>query len=108
MISPLRKINPSPFPPAIPKSASLASPGPFTTQPMTANFNDHYLPLGMRVLSKIENIVREEMNNFGCQELLMPIVQPAELWQETGRWNALHNRIFHNILQYSRRFPPRP
>ena len=45
------------------------------------------LPLGLRVVRKIENIVREEMNNAGAQELLMPAVQPAELWQESGRWN---------------------
>ena len=45
------------------------------------------LPLGLRVVRKIEKIVREEMNNAGAQELLMPAVQPAELWQESGRWN---------------------
>lgn len=45
-----------------------------------------YLPLGKRTLSKIENIVREEMNAIGAQELLMPIMQPAELWKITGRW----------------------
>ncbi|AMP20157.1 proline--tRNA ligase [endosymbiont 'TC1' of Trimyema compressum] len=45
-----------------------------------------YLPLGWRVLQKISNIIREEMNNSGCQELMMPIIQPAELWKESGRW----------------------
>lgn len=45
-----------------------------------------WLPLGLRVLRKVENIVREEMNAAGAQELLMPVVQPAELWQESGRW----------------------
>ena len=45
-----------------------------------------WLPLGLRVLRKIETIVREEMNRAGAHELLMPAVQPAELWQETGRW----------------------
>ena len=64
----------------------------------------HYLPLGMRVLSKIENIVREEMNNFGCQELLMPIVQPAELWQETGRWNAYGAEMFKVTDRHERQF----
>lgn len=44
------------------------------------------LPLGLRVVRKIEQIVREEMNRAGAQELLMPAVQPAELWQESGRW----------------------
>lgn len=45
-----------------------------------------YLPLGLRVLRKIERIVREEMNRAGAQEVMLPMVQPAELWQETGRW----------------------
>ena len=47
-----------------------------------------WMPLGLRVLRKIENIVREEMNNSGAIELLMPAIQPAELWQETDRWNV--------------------
>ena len=46
-----------------------------------------YLPLAWRVLKKIERIVREEMDAKGSQELLMPIVQPAEIWQESGRWD---------------------
>ncbi len=45
-----------------------------------------WMPLGLRVLRKVEAVVREEMNNGGGIELLMPAVQPAELWQETGRW----------------------
>lgn len=45
-----------------------------------------WLPLGLRVLRKVETIVREEMNNAGALEVLMPALQPAELWQETGRW----------------------
>ncbi|HEX7455333.1 MAG TPA: proline--tRNA ligase, partial [Gallionella sp.] len=45
-----------------------------------------WMPLGLRVLRKVEAIVREEMNNSGAIELLMPAVQPAELWEETGRW----------------------
>ena len=48
-----------------------------------------YLPLGYRTIRKIENIVREEMDRAGAQELLMPVVQPAELWQESGRWNIM-------------------
>ena len=47
-----------------------------------------WMPLGLRVLRKIENIVREEMNKCGAIELLMPAIQPAELWQETGRWDV--------------------
>lgn len=46
----------------------------------------NYLPLMWRVLRKVENIVREEMDNAGAQELLMPFVQPQELWEESGRW----------------------
>jgi prolyl-tRNA synthetase len=46
----------------------------------------NWLPLGLRVLRKVEHIVREEMNRAGAQEVLMPAVQPAELWQESGRW----------------------
>lgn len=47
-----------------------------------------YLPLGLRSLQKISQIIREEMERFGAIEILMPSVQPGELWQESGRWNA--------------------
>ena len=46
----------------------------------------NYLPAGLRSIKKVEKIVREEMNRSGAVELLMPAVQPAELWQESGRW----------------------
>jgi len=49
----------------------------------------NYMPMGLRVIRKVENIVREEMNRAGAIEMLMPIVQPAELWQETGRWDKM-------------------
>src|SRR5690606_22488164 len=45
-----------------------------------------WMPMGLRSLRKVENIVREEMNRAGAVEVLMPAVQPAELWQESGRW----------------------
>ncbi len=45
-----------------------------------------WLPMGLRILQKIEQIIREEMNAKGAQEVLLPVVQPAELWQESGRW----------------------
>ncbi len=48
-----------------------------------------YLPLGLRVLKKIENIIREEMNAVGGQEILMPSLQPKENWQTTGRWDTM-------------------
>lgn len=47
-----------------------------------------WLPLGLKVLRKVEQIVREEMDAAGCQEVLMPSIQPAEIWQESGRYNA--------------------
>ena len=46
------------------------------------------LPLGFKTLKKVENIVRQEMNRIGALEVLLPLVQPAELWQESGRWEA--------------------
>lgn len=52
-----------------------------------------YLPLGLRVKQKIEAIFREEMAAVGCTELLMPIVQPAELWQESGRWDEIGSEM---------------
>ena len=45
-----------------------------------------YLPLGLKIIDKIASVVREEINASGFQELLMPMVQPADLWKETGRW----------------------
>ena len=53
-----------------------------------------YLPLGYRVVRKIENIVREEMDNFGAQEILMSALQPKELWQESGRWETFGPEMF--------------
>lgn len=53
-----------------------------------------YLPLGLRVLHKIMTIVREEMNKAGGQEILLPIMQPAELWHETGRWDDYGEEMF--------------
>ncbi len=48
-----------------------------------------YMPMGLRVIRRIENIIREEMNRAGAVELLMPVIQPAELWQETGRFKQM-------------------
>ena len=53
-----------------------------------------YLPLGMRALRKIEAIVREEMERAGAQETLFPILQPAELWKQTGRWESMGPGMF--------------
>ena len=52
-----------------------------------------WLPLGLRVLRKVEQIIRQEMNRIGAMELLMPAIQPAELWQETGRWETFGNQL---------------
>lgn len=46
-----------------------------------------WLPSGLRVLNKVAQIVREEMDKVGALEILMPVVQPADLWQESGRWD---------------------
>ena len=53
-----------------------------------------YLPLGMRALKKVQRIVREEMDRAGAQEIVMPILQPAELWKETGRWEGMGPNMF--------------
>ena len=47
-----------------------------------------YLPFGLKVLKKIEDIIRSEMNNSGSIELLMPSVQPSKLWEDSGRWDV--------------------
>jgi prolyl-tRNA synthetase len=52
-----------------------------------------WLPMGLRVLHKVSNIVREEMNNSGALEVSMPVVQPAELWQESGRWDIMGDEL---------------
>ncbi len=66
------------------KSAELLIRGGFIRKSASGIFS--YLPLGTRVLQKITQIVREEMNRAGAQELLMPIMQPSEIWKITGRW----------------------
>ncbi len=63
-----------------------------------------WLPLGLRVLRKVENIVREEMNRAGGQELLMPVVQPAELWQESGRWDQYGSELLRMNDRHNREF----
>jgi prolyl-tRNA synthetase len=53
-----------------------------------------YLPLGIRVLEKINRILREEMNAIGAQEITLPVLHPAEIWQETGRWYDIGEEMF--------------
>lgn len=62
----------------------------------------NFLPLMWRVLKKIENIVREEMDNAGAQELLMPFVQPKELWEESGRWGAYGGELMRLTDRHGR------
>lgn len=63
-----------------------------------------YLPLAMRVLKKIEQIIREEMDRQGGQEIMMPIIQPAELWQESGRWDVYGPELFRLKDRHNRDF----
>lgn len=68
----------------------------------------NYLPMGLRVIRKVENIIREEMNRAGAIELLMPIVQPAELWQETGRWEKMGPELLRIKDRHDRDFLIQP
>lgn len=64
----------------------------------------NWLPLGLRVLRKVENIVREEMNKSGALEVLMPVVQPAELWEESGRWQQYGPELLRISDRHDRPF----
>lgn len=63
-----------------------------------------WMPMGLRVLRKVENIVREEMNRAGAVELLMPVIQPAELWQESGRWEFYGKELLRIKDRHTRDF----
>ena len=63
-----------------------------------------WLPLGLRVLRKVEHIIREEMNISGAQEVMMPVVQPAELWQESGRWQKMGSEMLRIKDRHERDF----
>ncbi len=67
-----------------------------------------YLPVGLRSIRKIENIVREEMNRAGAIELLMPVVQPAELWMESGRWYKMGPELARLKDRHERDFVIQP
>ena len=67
-----------------------------------------YMPMGLRVIRKVENIIRQEMNRAGAVELLMPVVQPAELWQETGRWQAMGPELLRVQDRHERDFAIQP
>ena len=67
-----------------------------------------WLPMGLRVLKKVEHIVREEMNRAGALELVMPVVQPAELWQESGRWSEYGPELLRIKDRHERDFVAGP
>jgi len=67
-----------------------------------------YLPVGLRSIRKIENIIREEMNRAGAIELLMPVVQPAELWMESGRWYKMGPELARLKDRHDRDFVVQP
>ncbi|MCX8005985.1 MAG: proline--tRNA ligase, partial [Burkholderiaceae bacterium] len=67
-----------------------------------------YMPMGLRVIQKVERIVREEMNRAGAVELTMPIVQPAELWQETGRFDKMGPELLRIRDRHERDFVIQP
>ena len=67
-----------------------------------------WMPLGLRVLRKVEAVVREEMNASGAIELLMPVVQPAELWQESGRWDKYGPELLRLKDRHQRDFVVQP
>jgi prolyl-tRNA synthetase len=67
-----------------------------------------YMPMGLRIIRKVETIVREEMNRAGAVELLMPLVQPAELWQETGRWEKMGPELMRVKDRHGRDFAIQP
>ena len=67
-----------------------------------------YMPTGLRVIRKVEAIIREEMNKSGALELLMPVVQPAELWQETGRWDKMGPELMRVKDRHGRDYAIQP
>ena len=67
-----------------------------------------YMPLGLRVVRKIEAIIREELDRSGAIELLMPVIQPAELWQETGRWERMGPELLRLKDRHGRDFAVQP
>ncbi len=67
-----------------------------------------YMPMGLRAIRKVETIIREEMNRAGAMELVMPLVQPAELWQETGRWDKMGPEMLRVKDRHERDFALQP
>ena len=67
-----------------------------------------YMPMGLRAIRKVETIIREEMNRAGAMELIMPMIQPAELWQETGRWDKMGAEMLRLKDRHERDFALQP
>jgi prolyl-tRNA synthetase len=67
-----------------------------------------YMPMGLRVIRKIERIIREEMNRAGAVELLMPVIQPAELWMQSGRWQKMGPELLRLKDRHERDFIVQP
>ena len=67
-----------------------------------------YMPMGLRVIRKVEAIIREEMNRGGAVEVLMPAVQPAELWQESGRWEKYGPELLRLKDRHGRDYAMQP
>jgi prolyl-tRNA synthetase len=63
-----------------------------------------YLPFGWRAVRKVEQIVREELDRVGCQEMLMPVLSPAELWRESGRWDVYGKELMRLRDRHEREF----
>jgi len=68
----------------------------------------NYMPIGLRIIRKVENIIREEMNKAGAIELLMPVVQPGELWEETGRLSKMGPELLRIKDRHQREFVLQP
>ena len=68
----------------------------------------NYMPMGLRTIRKIEAIIREEMNAAGAIELLMPVIQPAELWMESGRWERYGPELLRIKDRHGRDFIVQP
>src|SRR5688500_14225379 len=69
------------------RNAQLLTQAGFINKLMSGVYS--YMPLGLRTLTKIENIIREEMGGLGAQEILMPALQPRDNWDKTGRWDQI-------------------
>ncbi|MDE0191336.1 MAG: proline--tRNA ligase, partial [Gammaproteobacteria bacterium] len=76
--------------------------GGFIRRLASGSYN--WLPLGLRVLKNIERIVREELERAGAQEILMPVVQPAELWRESGRWDVMGPELLRLTDRHGREY----